>query len=152
MPGTNDRQVIKGDDIIVHLDDKRALHATSHSLNITVDVVEFKSKDTVGTETEPGDSSWSVDVDALVVVQADATAHTAEDILSLTLQKKKWPITILSPLRGLNKQYQGTGIITSFKLSSSTKENATYSATITGSGELKEFTPPAPVKSPNKPQ
>ena len=149
MPATNERQVIKGDDIIVHLDDKRALHATSHSLSVTVDVVEFKSKDTTGTETEPGDSSWNVKVDAFVVVQEDATAHSAEDMLSLMLQKKKWPVTILSPIKGLKKHYKGIGIITSFELSSSAKENATYSATITGSGELTPVVPP--VKSPTKP-
>ncbi len=149
MAETNPRQVIKGDDIIIHIDAKRALHATSHSLNISVDITEFKSKDTSGTETEPGDSSWTVDVDAFVVVQEDITAHSAEDILSLTLQKKKWPVTILSPVRGLKQQYQGTGIITSFELSSSAKENATYSATITGSGELTPVV--LPVKSPTKP-
>ena len=133
------KQVIQGEDIIVTVDDKPTLHATSHNLKVDLEVKDIRTKDTNGKEKYPGDISWSVDVEGLVVIDdALVSSHdSAEAILQTILSKASVGVVLKAALNGaLAKKYTGTGYITSFSLGTPAGDNATYNFTITGSGNL----------------
>ncbi len=133
----SERQVIQGEDIILVIDGKPTLHATTHSLKVDLELKDLRTKDTNGKEKCPGDISWSVDGDGLVVIDPDLVeSHSAEDVLSMVLSKKKVEAILRSPLKGLTKTYKGDAYITSFSLSTPAGDNATYSYSLTGSGDL----------------
>lgn len=89
MPETyGNKQVVQGEDIILLVDDKTTLHATTHTLKVDLEMKELRTKDTDGKEKWPGDVSWSVDGDGLVVVDDSIeNSHTAEEVLDLVLRK-----------------------------------------------------------------
>lgn len=131
------KQVIQGEDIIILLDSKPTLHATTHSLKVDLELKELRTKDTDGKEKYPGDISWSADGDGLVVIDPEiAESHSAEDVLGLVLSKKLVEVVLKSPITGLTKTYTGNGYITSFSLSTPAGDNSTYNFSITGSGSL----------------
>lgn len=138
MPETiGSKRVIQGEDIILLVDAKTTLHATTHTLKVDLELKELRTKDTNGKEKAPGDISWSVDGDGLVVVdESIENAHTSEDVLSLVLSKKLVDVVIRSQLAGLTKMYTGKAYITTFSLSTPAGDNATYSYSLTGSGNL----------------
>lgn len=137
------KQVIQGEDIIVVVDGKPTLHATTHSLKVDLEVKDIRTKDTNGKEKYPGDISWSVDGEGLVVIDsALSTSHkSSEDVLNLVLSKSQVEVIIKSPVSGLTKNYKGNAYVTSFSLGTPAGDNATYSYTFTGSGDLTAVTP-----------
>ena len=139
------KKVIQGEDIVLLVDNKTTLHATTHSLKVDLELKELRTKDTNGKEKSPGDISWSVDGDGLVVIDDAITdAHTPEDVLGIVLSKKMIDVVVKSPLAGLTKHYTGKAFITSFSLGAPAGDNATYNYSITGSGNLTPVTPTAP--------
>ena len=138
MPETyGNKQVVQGEDIILLVDDKTTLHATTHTLKVELEMKELRTKDTDGKEKWPGDVSWSVDGDGLVVIDDSIeNSHTAEEVLDLVLQKKLVEVVVKSPLTGLAKMYTGKAYITTFSLSTPAGDNASYSYSLTGSGNL----------------
>lgn len=131
------KQIIKGEDIVISVDAKTTLHASSHTLNVDLELKEVRTKDTNGKEQFPGDISWSVEGDGLIMIDDSIeNAHSAEDVLNLVLSKKQVDIVVKSPVNGLVKNYTGKGYVTKFNTSTPAGDNATYSYSITGSGEL----------------
>lgn len=65
MAETDNRKIVQGEDIIILLDDKPTLHATTHNLKVDLELKDIRTKDTNGKEKFPGDISWSVDGDGL---------------------------------------------------------------------------------------
>ena len=119
------------------VDDKTTLHATTHTLKVDLEMKELRTKDTDGKEKWPGDVSWSVDGDGLVVVDDSIeNSHTAEDTRSRVLRKKLVEVVVKSPLTGLAKMYTGKAYITTFSLSTPAGDNASYCYSLTGSGNL----------------
>lgn len=139
------KRVIQGEDIILMVDDKTTLHATTHTLKVDLELKELRTKDTNGKEKAPGDITWSVDGDGLVVVDDSIeNAHSSEDVLALVLSKKLVDVVIKSPLTGLTKMYTGKAYITTFSLSTPAGDNASYSYSLTGSGNLAPADKPQP--------
>lgn len=139
------KRVIQGEDIILLVDEKTTLHATTHTLKVDLELKELCTKDTNGKEKVPGDISWSVDGDGLVVVdESIENAHSSEDVLALVLSKKLVDVVIKSPLAGLTKMYTGKAYITTFSLSTPAGDNASYSYSLTGSGNLDPADKPQP--------
>ena len=137
MPESTSKRVVQGEDIIILIDDKPRLHATTHSLKVDLELKDLRTKDTKGTEKYPGDITWSVDGDGLVVIDPTiATSHTSEDVLALVLAKKLVKVVLKSPVSGLTKTYSGEGYITSFSLSTPAGDNSTYNFSLSGSGDL----------------
>ena len=139
------KKVIQGEDIVLLVDNRTTLHATTHSLKVDLELKELRTKDTNGKEKSPGDISRSVDGDGLVVIDDAITdAHTPEDVLGIVLSKKMIDVVVKSPLAGLTKHYTGKAFITSFSLGAPAGDNATYNYSITGSGNLTPITPTSP--------
>lgn len=136
------KKVIQGEDIILLVDEKTTLHATTHSLKVDLELKELRTKDTNGKEKSPGDISWSVDGDGLVVIDDTIeNAHSPEDVLGIVLSKKLVDVVIQSPISGLTKQYKGQAYITSFSLGAPAGDNVTYNYSLTGSGNLAPLDP-----------
>ncbi|GAB0481656.1 hypothetical protein KML24007_04020 [Alistipes indistinctus] len=132
-----EKKVIQGEDIIVLVDNKTTLHATTHNLKVDLEMKELRTKDTNGKEKSPGDVTWTVDGDGLIVVDDSITnTHTSEDVLAIVLEKKLVDVVIKSPMSGLTKIYKGKGYITSFSIGALAGDNSTYNYSITGSGNL----------------
>lgn len=125
------KRVVQGEDIILLVDDMTTLHATTHTLKVDLELKELRTKDTNGKEKSPGDISWSVDDNI-------DKAHTPEDVLGIVLSKNLVSVVIKSPLTGLAKMYSGKAYITSFSLATPAGDNATYSYSLTGSGNLEQ--------------
>lgn len=143
MAGDTTKKVIQGEDIIIIVDGKPTLHATTHNLKVDLELKEIRTKDTEGKEQYPGDISWSTDGDGLVVIdESIADAHSSEGVLDLVLTKKLVEVVVKSPLNGLTKTYTGKGYVTSFSLGAPAGDNATYTYSITGSGKLTPATTP----------
>lgn len=138
MPETiGTKRVVQGEDIIVLVDEKTTLHATSHTLKVDLEMKELRTKDTNGKEKAPGDVTWSVDGDGLVVIDDSIeNSHSSEDVLALVLSKKLVDVVVKSPLTGLTKMYTGKAYLTTFSLSTPAGDNASYSYSLTGSGNL----------------
>ena len=133
----SERKVIQGEDIIIVIDGKPTLHATTHSLKVDLELKELRTKNTNGKEKCAGDISWSADGDGLVVIDPKITEHlTAEEVLDLVLSKTEVEVMLKAPLQGLTKNYKGKGFVTSFSLSTPAGDNSTYNYSITGSGDL----------------
>ena len=138
------KRVIQGEDIILLVDEKTTLHATTHTLKVDLELKELRTKDTNGREKAPGDISWSVDGDGLVVIDDSIeNTHTPEDVLGIVLSKKIVDVVIKSPVSGLTKNYTGKAFITTFSLGAPAGDNATYSYSLTGSGNLTPSATPA---------
>lgn len=137
----SERKVVQGEDIIIVLDGKPTLHATTHSLKVDLELKELRTKNTNGKEKCAGDISWSADGDGLVVIDPAITDHlTAEEVLDLVLSKAEVEVILKAPVSGLSKQYKGNGFVTSFSLSTPAGDNSTYTYSITGSGDLTPVT------------
>lgn len=133
----SERKVIQGEDIIIVIDGKPTLHATTHSLKVDLELKELRTKNTNGKEKCAGDINWSADGDGLVVIDPEITEHlTAEEVLDLVLSKTEVEVMLKAPLQGLTKNYKGKGFVTSFSLSTPAGDNSTYNYSITGSGDL----------------
>lgn len=132
MPETfGNKRVVQGEDIILLVDDKTTLHATTHTLKVDLEMKELRTKDTDGKE------KWPVDGDGLVVIDDSIeNSHTAEEVLDLVLRKKLVEVVVKSPLTGLAKMYTGKAYITTFSPSTPAGDNASYSYSLTGSGNL----------------
>ena len=87
MPETyGNKQVVQGEDIILLVDDKTTLHATTYTLKVDLEMKELRTKDTDGKEKWPGAVSWSVDGDGLVVVDVSIeNSHTSSALPALAL-------------------------------------------------------------------
>lgn len=137
------KKVVQGEDIIVLVDGKPTLHATSHTLKVDLEVKDIRTKDTNGKEKYPGDINWSVDGEGLVVIDDTLkTTHSKpEEVLNLILTKKQVAVILKANLTGaLTKNYTGNAYVTSFSLGTPAGDNATYNYTLTGSGDLAQAT------------
>lgn len=136
-------KTIEGQDLIMTVGGKSALHAESHSLSMDMDVKEFRTIHTNGKKSIAGDMNWSVEVSGLITVDEDVlNAHTPEELISLFLAKQEVEVVVKSPLAGFTKHYTGNALITSMKIDGKAGENVTYSASLKGSGDLRPVTPP----------
>lgn len=140
-----EKKVVEGKDVILLVEEKPMAHATSHSLNSNLELKELLTKDTDGKEKAPGDLDWSLDAEAMVVIDPELKdRQLMDDVFDMHLNKTLVKCIVKSPIAGAMKSYIGNGYITKFANAPKVGENLTYSITITGSGNLKPYTPPEP--------
>lgn len=128
---------IQGEDIVITVNDKITLHATTHTLNVSVEMKDVRTKNTNGKEKSPGDVSWEASGDGLVAVDpAVEESDNVDGILKLALDKTLVDVVVKSPIQGALKTYSGKGYFTNITLTTPAGDNSTYSYTLTGSGNL----------------
>lgn len=140
--------IIKGGNLMLFLDKASIPLATSHTMRISSDTVDVSNKDVASGKwaaSEIGKFSWEVTTDNLYCDTGIETLYdymlAAEPIDALFFQKDEDDDDEL-PQSGswtpstTKKGFSGKVLITSLDITAQNGENATFSATFTGYGEL----------------
>lgn len=123
--------------------------ATSHTLTSSRDMIDSSCKDSgVFGNSRPGKGSWSITTDNLMVI----TSY--DELMDAQLEGTKLKVAFALAGNAVEGEMpsggwtigetgrQGFGYVTEVTATASNGEDATYSATITGDGELKKLTSP----------
>lgn len=137
--------IIKGDALMLFLDNKSIAAATSHTLTVTGNTIDIANKDAgFWGASEIGNITWEVTTENLYTTDAfdslfqsmiqktkvDIVFGIAADFNANGLgNKESWT----APAAGY---YSGSVYITSLTANANTGENATFSATLTGASPL----------------
>lgn len=138
--------IIKGDDLMLFdAQGKSIAFATSHSLSITGDAVDVSSKDSGKWKAnEVNKLGWEISSENLYTQDSYDTlfssmvSRTAIDVC-FGLKKETTDITESNWTKGTGV-YTGKAFITSLTANANSGDNATYSVTMTGTGEIKKAT------------
>lgn len=116
--------IIKGDDLVLQLNNKTQYHAQSHQVNLDAEFEEYQTKDTDGKVNVLTGHSGTASADGLVCTSEDTAntmdtealidAFNAGDSVELTLKIKE----VL---------YTTTAWITNVSLTGQVAQNSTYS-------------------------
>ena len=139
--------IIKGDDLMLFDESGKSLaFATNHTLSISADAVDVSSKDHgIYGASEVNKITWEITSENLY------TENSYDELLEKMLERK--PITVYFGTKKESdpdktvadgdydawsgaKGYSGKVLITSLTANANSGENATYSATFTGTGKL----------------
>ena len=142
--------VIKGRDLMLFINGKSIAFATSHSLSISMDTTETTSKDSGGkwVTSNAGKISWEVKTENLF--SNDGEGVTFENLFDLMTAQT--PIDAVFALEKNSAKggwvpsttgtFSGKVILTSLEASAPNEDNATFSASFVGTGELKKVATP----------
>jgi len=108
-------------------------HCTSASISVSMDLRDSTTKSSAGWQANLGGlKSWEISGDGFVEI-AGVAGHADSEELFTTLVAG----TAVQCTFGLSGMlYDGTAIITSFSIDAGVEENATYSISLTGTGDL----------------
>lgn len=145
--------IVKGDELMLFYNGNAFAWATSHTLTLTGNTIDIATKDHgFFGASEVGKLTWEITTENLY------SDDDYDKLFDLMLQKE--PITVafakvgnydqnglasvggnVSAWEADNTEYRsGLAVITSLTVNANTGENATYSATFTGSGPLTKAT------------
>lgn len=121
---------INGTEILVSTETGVIGGATSHTINLNVDLPDATTKDSEGwAENIHGLRDWSVDVDAL----SDPTNPVdGPDIAGLVLNRTEVTITAT----GGGYTYSGTAKVASYSENADSEQPVSFSVSFTGNGAL----------------
>lgn len=140
------KKSVQGEDVVLLVASKAMAHATSHSFNSDLEIKDLLTKDTDGKEKSPGNLNWSIEAEAMVIIDPALTErHDMDSIFDFHLKKEPVECIIKSKDTLGLKPYIGKAFITKFSNTTKAGEDVTYSISLTGSGTLKPYTPPAPA-------
>ena len=126
-------EVIKGEDLFVELGEKKCLHATKHTLSVSLSTEELSTihamhyKYAITTD-------WEAQADGVMVVDTEnaAASNTAEELLDMMIAKTPVSVTLKCSQSGLlTGTYTGTAYIDRFDIDSEVANRATYSVHLT---------------------
>lgn len=128
--------VINGTDIGVYIDGTLIAHATNGTLNVSMSPRDTTSKDAGGWRTIlPGLKEWSMDVDALI--SYDSANKKADDVFTLLSDGTQVELKFSTEVTG-NQRYIGNAYATNLPITAPTEDNATFSCTFEGDGQLNQ--------------
>ena len=109
-------------------------HSTSCSLSVNMDLRDSTTKSSDGWQENLGGlKSWEMSGDAFVDIAAPTGADVEELFTTLVAGTA---VNVSFGLTGM--LYTGTALITSISIDAGVEENATYSISLTGTGELEQ--------------
>ena len=150
-----ENNVINGGDLMLFLADKSLAFATSHKLSVNVETVETTSKDNGGKWVSKAARkiSWNLSSENLYIEKGDtAKAQSAfGDLFDLMVARTPVKAVFAKAsnaevdevpaeggwLAAETGRYEGDVIITSLEANAPNGDNATYSVSFEGVGELK---------------
>ena len=145
--------IVKGDALMLFMGGEALAYAKNHTLTITGNTVDISSKDHgYWGASEIGNLTWEIQTenlytqenyddlfDAMVsktpvdVVFANAQNYDEKGLKAVGGTVEKWTASTTSG-------HKGKAVITSLTVNANTGENATYSATFTGTGPITKIT------------
>lgn len=146
------KNVTKGNELMLFLNNQSLALATSHSLSITGNTLDIASKDHgVWGASEVGTISWEISSENLYTDDYHTLFNsmiTRQPVTAVFGQPNNYNVNGLdastnywAPDSSVGaKYYEGPALITSLELNAPNGENATYSITLTGNGALTQKT------------
>ena len=132
-------KILDGGDVVLKIDDETIACATSHSIELTNSVREISCKGSGDfTSAEYGRFSWTVSTDALLNLgQDDALYMNYIELMDLMLNKTIVHISSEYKEGTDSMVAEGDCTITSISQTNPDSDNASYSVSLQGRGELK---------------
>lgn len=137
--------LVNGTDLVLYVGDTNAVavaFATSCSLEISMDEIDQTNKESSGWKQIIGGlRSWSVSADALYQNEAESSKKSFVDFWALLDTRSSVDIefaVVGGSSADSNKYYSGKAFVTSLSVNGGTEDQATFSVTLTGTGELDE--------------
>jgi TP901-1 family phage major tail protein len=132
--------IINATDVVLKIDTaagtsyESVLYATSASLSISRELRDSTTKDSSGfSESLAGLMSWELSSDSFVNF-ATATGLQSDELITEMLSGTP-EVTVQFGVVG-TKSYTGSAFITSISMDAGVEENATFSVTLQGTGQL----------------
>lgn len=122
-------------------------YSTSAKLSVSLKTREISSKDSSGyfTEKSAGKFDWNASTDGLISYDVTGATSSIDVVYEYMLTRK--PINLIfanksgsTPYWSVDsskKNFSGQALITSIDMNASDNDNATYSISLEGTGELK---------------
>lgn len=126
---------LSGTSFRVLVDDKTIAHETEASLSSSLDFKEVATKDTDGIEKTPGNQSWSISCNNLVMTDATTTQQTIATLYALHKDKTKVAIQFTTNDTG-DMVFSGYAYIGTFNITSTNDENVSGDFSFEGTGGL----------------
>lgn len=117
---------------------KKIANATSHSFDVSKDMIDVTSKDSAGAkEFIAGEYGYTLNVEAIFEDDASvgATQQSFKDLATDLLAGTLLTIVISTNVTG-DEKYTGSAFFTSLSLSAPNNDKATWTGTLQGSGAL----------------
>ena len=129
--------ILNATDVVlsVTVDDglKPIAHSTSASISMNMDLRDSTTKSSEGFSASLGGlCSWELSGDAFVDITD--SSDTSEILELFTVWKTRNAVAVKFGATGI--EYTGSALITSISIDAGVEENATYSISLTGTGEL----------------
>ena len=129
--------ILNATDVVlsVTVDDglKPIAHSTSASISMNMDLRDSTTKSSEGYSASLGGlMSWELSGDAFVDITD--SGDTSEILELFTVWKTRNAVSVKFGATGI--EYTGSALITSISIDAGVEENATYSISLTGTGEL----------------
>lgn len=134
--------IINGTEIKIYAAGTLVAFATSGSININHSLREITNKESLGwKEQMEGLRDWSIDLEGMYAwADAASAAITGADELFSAYIDTRTSFTIrwgAASSGGQNKDYEGEAWLTSISMSGATEDSATYSASFSGTADIK---------------
>jgi TP901-1 family phage major tail protein len=117
---------------------KKIANATSHSIDISKDMIDVTSKDSAGAkEFIAGEYGYTLNVEAIFEDDASvgASQQSFKDLATDLLAGTLLTIVMSTNVTG-DEKYTGTAFFTSLSLSAPNNDKASWTGTLQGSGTL----------------
>ncbi|NBQ47721.1 MAG: hypothetical protein EBU33_04605 [Sphingobacteriia bacterium] len=117
---------------------KKIANATSHSFDVSKDMIDVTSKDSAGAkEFIAGEYGYTLNVEAIFEDDASvgATQQSFKDLAADLLAGTLLTIVISTNVTG-DEKYTGSAFFTTLSLSAPNNDKATWTGTLQGSGAL----------------
>ena len=117
---------------------KKIANATSHSFDVSKDMIDVTSKDSAGAkEFIAGEYGYTLNVEAIFEDDSSvgATQQSFKDLATDLLAGTLLTIVISTNVTG-DEKYTGTAFFTTLSLSAPNNDKATWTGTLQGSGAL----------------
>lgn len=144
--------VIEGGDLMLFVESKSLAFATNHTLSISTETSDTSHKDIKGswTSTSVKTFSWEVSTENLYADEGNGStfdvlfdAMTSKKLVTIVFGQHTGTLTQATPSTSggwaadtTNNYYTGQAYITSLEVNAPNGDNATFTATFTGVGEL----------------
>ena len=119
-------KTIKGNDLVVLLDDKTIYHAQSHEVTSTSNFEEWETKDTDGVQNELSTITGSASANGIACISDTGDTETYDTPSLLDAQLAGQSVTLTLKLG--TSTYTGTAWIESVSATGEVSKKATYSA------------------------
>jgi len=123
----------------ITVDGENVFHEQNATLSIEVETKERETKDTNGKEFRPGDHTWSMTGDGLLVEDTENSELPFSALFSKLKLKEDVAVEFTPSTTG-KLYYYGQALITSLEASSGTNEDPTASWGVQGTGDISEGT------------